>query len=65
MPVLKFPDVGVPSKGVTNVGLVDKTTEPVPVEVVTPVPPFATGNVPLTPAVKETVLLTHKSVVEL
>jgi hypothetical protein len=46
------PDVGVPSKGVTKVGEVDKTTEPVPVEVVTPVPPFKTGRVPVTPVVK-------------
>ena len=39
---------GVPSAGVTNVGLVDRTTEPVPVDVVTPVPPLATGKaVPL------------------
>ena len=63
--LVRVTDVGVPSKGVTNVGLVDRTTEPVPVEVVTPVPPFATGNVPLTPAVKDTVLLTHKSVLAL
>ena len=41
------PDVGVPSKGVTNVGDVDKTTEPVPVDVVTPVPPLATATVPV------------------
>lgn len=34
---------GVPKAGVTNVGLFDKTTLPVPVDVVTPVPPFATG----------------------
>ena len=46
MPVLKLPDVGVPNIGVTNDGLVDKTTEPVPVDVVTPVPPFKTASVP-------------------
>ena len=40
-------EVGVPKMGVTNVGLVDKTTEPVPVLLVTPVPPEATGNVPV------------------
>ena len=40
------PDDGVPSAGVTNVGEVDKTTLPEPVEVVTPVPPLATANVP-------------------
>ena len=48
VPVLKLPDVGVPKIGVTSDGLVDKTTEPVPVEEVTPVPPLATGSVPLT-----------------
>ena len=36
---------GVPRAGVTSVGLVDKTTLPVPVEVVTPVPPCATVTV--------------------
>jgi hypothetical protein len=40
--------VGVPKTGVTNVGLMDKTVEPDPVEVVVPVPPLATGNVPVT-----------------
>ena len=40
-------DVGVPKIGVTNVGEVDKTTFPVPVEVVTPVPPLVTGKVPV------------------
>ena len=39
---------GVPKSGVTKVGLFDRTTEPVPVEDVTPVPPLSTGNVPLT-----------------
>ena len=39
--------VGVPKAGVTNVGLVDKTTEPVPVLVTTPVPPDVTGKVPV------------------
>ncbi len=42
---------GVPSAGVTKVGLFDSTTLPVPVEAVTPVPPFATGKVPVTPVV--------------
>jgi hypothetical protein len=37
----------VPKIGVTKVGLVDKTLLPEPVLVVTPVPPRATGNVPL------------------
>ena len=35
-----------------NVGLADNTFEPVPVEVVTPVPPFATGRVPVTPVLR-------------
>ena len=34
---------GVPSAGVTKVGLFDSTTLPVPVELVTPEPPRATG----------------------
>jgi hypothetical protein len=41
---------GVPSAGVTSVGLVLRTVAPVPVEVVTPVPPLATGSVPVVPA---------------
>jgi len=49
VPVLKLPDVGVPSNGVTKVGEVESTTAPEPVEVVTPVPPLATGSVPVTP----------------
>jgi hypothetical protein len=44
VPVLKSPDVGVPSNGVTSVGLVESTTEPLPVLVVTPVPPLKTGS---------------------
>ncbi len=35
-------DDGVPNAGVIKVGLLDKTKLPVPVELVTPVPPFAT-----------------------
>jgi hypothetical protein len=38
------PEAGVPKAGVTSVGLVFNTTEPVPVEEVTPVPPDATGS---------------------
>jgi len=34
--------------GVVNDGLAERTTEPVPVEDVTPVPPFATATVPVT-----------------
>ena len=45
-------DAGVPKAGVTSVGLLDNTLLPVPVEVVTPVPPFATGSVPVTPVAK-------------
>jgi hypothetical protein len=37
-----LPDVSVP----VTVGDADNTTEPVPVEVVVPVPPLATANVP-------------------
>lgn len=40
---------GVPSAGDTKVGLLDSTALPVPVDVVTPVPPLATGNVPTVP----------------
>ena len=36
------PEVGVPNSGVTNVGEVLRTTEPVPVLVPTPVPPLVT-----------------------
>ena len=36
---------GVPKAGVTKVGEFDKTTLPVPVEVVTPVPPLAMDKV--------------------
>lgn len=42
--LVSVPDVGVPRIGVTKVGDVDKTVSPVPVLVVTPVPPFKTGN---------------------
>ena len=37
------PDAGVPNAGVTKVGLVFKTLLPLPVDDVTPVPPFATA----------------------
>ena len=49
---VNVPLVGVPNIGVTSVGLVDNTVLPEPVEVVTPVPPLATGNVPVTPVDK-------------
>jgi hypothetical protein len=45
--LVSVPLDGVPNMGVTSVGLVDKTTLPVPVEFVTPVPPLATGSVPV------------------
>ena len=45
---VKLPDAGVPNAGVTSVGELDKTKLPEPVDVVTPVPPFATASVPLT-----------------
>jgi len=37
--LVSVPDAGVPNTGVIKVGLVLKTTAPVPVEEVTPVPP--------------------------
>jgi len=43
---------GVPNAGVTRVGEVLRTVFPEPVEVVTPVPPLATGSVPVTPVVR-------------
>ena len=45
---VKVPDAGVPKAGVTSVGLVAKTTEPVPVAVVDPVPPFSMATIPVT-----------------
>ena len=48
----KLPELGVPRAGVTNVGEFDNTTLVVPVLVVTPVPPLATGNVPETLVVR-------------
>jgi len=49
--LVRVPELGVPNTGVTNVGLVESTTLPVPVLAVTPVPPLATGRVPVTPVV--------------
>ena len=43
--LVNVPDDGVPKAGVTNVGDVLRTTDPVPVEVVTPVPPYNTATV--------------------
>jgi hypothetical protein len=50
VPFVRVTDVGVPKIGVTNVGLVDNTTLPEPVLDVTPVPPDATGKVPVVSA---------------
>ena len=49
--LVKTPAEGVPMFGVVNAGLVDRTLLPEPVELVTPVPPLATGRVPVTPVV--------------
>lgn len=46
--LVKVADDGVPRAGVTSVGEFDNTVLPVPVEVVTPVPPLATAKVPAT-----------------
>lgn len=46
----KLPEDGVPNAGVTSAGELDKTTEPEPVEDVTPVPPEATAKVADKPA---------------
>jgi hypothetical protein len=43
--------LATPSAGVVNVGEVESTTLPDPVEVVVPVPPLATGSAPVTPLV--------------
>jgi hypothetical protein len=42
----KFPEVGVPSIGVTRVGLVESTLLPEPVVAVAPVPPLPTAKEP-------------------
>jgi len=54
VPVMLVPTSaeGVPNAGVTRVGELDNTTDPVPVEVVVFVPPLATGSIPVTPEVK-------------
>jgi hypothetical protein len=45
VPFVKVTEVGVPKTGVTKVGLLERTKLPVPVDVVVPVPPFATAIV--------------------
>tara|TARA_R110000772_G_scaffold1566_9_gene5377 strand:+ start:20225 stop:20818 length:594 start_codon:yes stop_codon:yes gene_type:complete len=42
--LVRTPAVGVPNAGVVSVGLTARTTEPVPVAVVEPVPPDVTGR---------------------
>jgi hypothetical protein len=54
--LINVPEVGVPKIGVINVGDVFSTFDPVPVDVITPVPPFAIGKVPATWVVKLTPL---------
>jgi hypothetical protein len=54
--------LGVPRAGVTSVGEFDNTTLVVPVLVVTPVPPLATGKVPVMSAV-ERVTASHEALV--
>ena len=49
--LVRVADAGVPKTGVTKVGEVDRTVLPVPVLVVTPVPPLTTGNTPVISAV--------------
>lgn len=46
MQFVNVPDVGVPRLGVVRAGEVARTTDPLPVEVVAPVPPLATARVP-------------------
>ena len=48
---VSVPEVGVPKMGVTKVGELERTVEPVPVDVATPVPPLTTGNTPVISAV--------------
>ena len=52
-PTITFPVVVIAAAPTVpvNVGLAESATEPVPVDVVTPVPPLATGRVPVTPLV--------------
>jgi hypothetical protein len=51
---VRVTDEGVPSAGEMSVGELFRTTLPLPVEVVVPVPPFAIGNVPVTSVVRKT-----------
>jgi hypothetical protein len=57
--IAKLLALAAPKTGVTKVGLVDKTLLPLPVLVVTPVPPFSTGNaVPLKVTARVPLLVT-------
>ena len=47
----KLVPVAAPIFGIVSIGEADNTTFPVPVAVVTPVPPLRTGKVPVTPVV--------------
>ena len=49
--LVSTPEVGVPSRGAISVGVLLRTTEPVPVDVVVPVPPEVTGRAE--PSVRE------------
>jgi hypothetical protein len=49
--LLKLSVEGVPKLGVTRTGELERTFEPLPVEVVTPVPPLETPRTPVTPVV--------------
>jgi hypothetical protein len=59
---VKTAALGVPRAGVTSVGEFDNTTLPVPVDEVTPVPPFATARVPVMSAV-ERLTASHEALV--
>ena len=54
LPDWGVPKIGVVNDGLVNDGLVDNTLLPEPVEDVTPVPPLATGKVPVTLVVRLT-----------
>jgi hypothetical protein len=44
--LVRVPAVGAPKFGVVKEGELESTTDPLPVELVTPVPPLDTGRVP-------------------
>ena len=55
----------MPIFGVVRIGLVLRVTEPEPVEVVTPVPPLATANVPEVTASAESAIAVFVTAVTL